>query len=91
MSVFYGHDENVSPKTLVGNLEVRLSNSVPVIVVRVLKDLDLTEAKFGYSLAYPTSTSKDYCNYLVFERQSVTVNDSTRNQIEEYFNSIKGE
>lgn len=89
ISPFYTADfEKVSAKSMVGTLEVRIMNGQPVIVVRVLKDLNMTDAKFGYSFVYPTSKSKDYCNYLVFEKESSTINDSTKNQIMSYLNSV---
>jgi hypothetical protein len=88
ISPFYVADfEKVSAKSMVGNLEIRLINGQPIVVVRVLKDLNMTDAKFGYSFVYPTSKSKDYCNYLVFEKESSTVNDSTKNQIVSFLNS----
>lgn len=89
ISPFYVADfEKVSAKSMVGNLEIRLNNGQPIVVVRVLKDLDMTDAKFGYSFVYPTSKSKDYCNYLVFEKESSTVNDSTKNKMVSFLNSV---
>lgn len=88
MSPFYDADfEKVSPKSMIGSLDVRLMNGQPVIIVRVFKNLDMTSAKFGYSLVYPTSKSKNYCNYLAFVKESVVVNDSVKTQIISYLNS----
>ena len=85
---FYADFDNASAKTMVGNLDVRLRVGQPIIVVRVLKDLNMADAKFGYSLVYPTSQSKNYCNYLVFEKVSAAVNDSTKTQIVSTLNVI---
>ncbi len=81
--MYFADFEKVSPKSMVAALDVRLSNGNPVIIVRVLRNFT-TDAKFGYSLIYSTPESKDFCNYLVFEKVSPVVSDSIKSQTMDY-------
>jgi hypothetical protein len=83
LNTSFGTSDTTVSKAIVARNGIRLKDGVPIIIVRIMKSVNFG-SDHGYLHIFPTTSSKDYCNYLIYEKTSDKVDDDIVRNAQEF-------